>query len=100
MNFIPVTVSDVQSGQAKIAADGLAPIVVTANGAWKAGDKAVLAVRPQYLSVAAASGEGQLHGTVSLVERLGTDTIVNVERADGKKGRRYTSHSAQLVDRI
>ena len=85
MNFIPVTMSDVQSGQAKIAADGLAPIVVTANGAWKAGDKAVLAVRPQYLSVAAASGEGQLHGTVSLVERLGTDTIVNVERADGKK---------------
>jgi len=85
MNFIPVTVSDVQGGQAKIAADGLSPIVVTASGAWKAGDKGILAVRPQYLSVADGAASGQLHGVVSLVERLGTDTIVNVERADGTK---------------
>ena len=85
MNFIPVTVSDAQGGQAKIAAEGLSPIVVTADGAWKAGDKGVLAVRPQYLSVAEGATVGQLHGIVSLVERLGTDTIVNVERADGAK---------------
>ena len=84
MNFLPVTVSEASAGQAKVGAPGLDPIVVKAAGTWSPGQKATLGIRPQYLSVANGSG-GELHGVVSLVERLGTETIVNVAREDGSK---------------
>ena len=48
---------------------------------FKVGDKAILGLRPQYLSV--AHGCGQLHGSVALTERLGAETVVEIALKDG-----------------
>ena len=83
MNFIDVDVLDVQGAEARVANEALEPIVVATKGRpIVTGSKAVLGVRPQYLS-ASAVGSGMLHGTVNLAERLGSETVVDMTLKDG-----------------
>jgi multiple sugar transport system ATP-binding protein len=54
-----------------------------AVGRFAAGGRAILGVRPQFLHPGEAADRGHLHGRVSLVERLGTETVVNLELTTG-----------------
>lgn len=81
MNFLKVTVHGVNGTKALVANGALDPVEVTMrNSTFKAGDQAILGLRPQYLSV--AQGPGQLSGTVALTERLGAETVVEVALKD------------------
>ena len=77
MNFVKVTVQGVNGSKVLVSNEALDPVEVSGKrGPFKAGDNAILGVRPQYLSV--AQGVGRLHGTVALTERLGAETVVEV----------------------
>jgi multiple sugar transport system ATP-binding protein len=83
MNFIEVRVQAVNGGTALVSNDALDPVEVSAKrGPFRAGDTAILGLRPQYLSV--TQGQGRLHGAVALTERLGAETVVEVTLKNGK----------------
>lgn len=84
MNFMEVEVSSQTAEGARIEAPALDPVVIPAQQVrGKLAGRGVLGLRPQYLAVAPKAAEGALHGRVSLVERLGTETVVNVELTRG-----------------
>ena len=51
--------------------------------AVRAGGRAILGVRPQFLHPGQFADRGHVHGRVSLVERLGTETVLNVDLTAG-----------------
>ena len=81
MNFLEVDVQDVAGDRITVSSPALDPFTMThaANGFAKGG-KAILGVRPQYLT---PDTQGRLHGTVALAERLGTETVVDVALTRG-----------------
>lgn len=82
MNFVRVTVDAVNGGKALVSNAALDAVEVSGKrAAFKAGDTAILGIRPQYLT--AATGGGRLHGIVALTERLGAETVVEVRLKDG-----------------
>jgi multiple sugar transport system ATP-binding protein len=83
MNFIVVDVVSVEGEFATVRSGSLDPINVPTRGRpIIAGQKATLGVRPQYL--APTSDEvGMLHGNVTLTERLGAETVVDITLRDG-----------------
>lgn len=84
MNFMDVDVLGVADNAVTVQAPALDPVTLPVSQQdFAANTKAKLGVRPQHLSVPAASQEGKLHGKVALVERLGTETVVNVELTRG-----------------
>jgi multiple sugar transport system ATP-binding protein len=84
MNFIRVDVRDVAGDRATVANAALDPISVgTAGRPIRSGHKAVLGVRPQYLRPSPSPQEGRHHGNVALTERLGAETVVEVNLKDG-----------------
>jgi len=86
MNFIEVDAKGVQGARALVSNAALDPIEVsTAGREIRAGGKATLGVRPQYLTPSAVPSEGMLHGSVVLTERLGSETVVEVNLKDGSK---------------
>lgn len=85
MNFVTVKVEAVNDTTVTISNASLDPIDVPNKGrSFTAGQSATLGIRPQYLHAAQAD-TGKLHGTVSLTERLGSETVVDVKLADGSK---------------
>ncbi len=82
MNFLDVRVAAVSGGTATVESATVAPVAVAASG-LSAGDRAVLGVRPQ--SLRRETGAGAIRGTVSLVERLGAETIVSLDTASGER---------------
>jgi multiple sugar transport system ATP-binding protein len=81
MNFLKVKVQAVNGTKALVSNAALDPVEVTMRTAMvKAGDTAILGLRPQYLTV--ADGPGRLHGTVALTERLGAETVVEITLRD------------------
>jgi len=84
MNFLDVTVKEV-SGSGVIVESPTIPAVKVAATGFSAGEKAVLGVRPQYLrSINEALG-GTVKGTISLVERLGSETIVSFQTVSDER---------------
>jgi len=83
MNFIEVDVKENGGGSALVGNASLEPIRVETKGRRIGqGDRAILCVRPQYLTpVEPASG--MIHGTVALTERLGSETVVDIDLRDG-----------------
>jgi multiple sugar transport system ATP-binding protein len=82
MNFLDVTVQGVNGGKVLVSNGALDPVEVSGKrGPFKVGERAILGVRPQYLSVAQEAG--RLHGAVALTERLGAETVVEVTLKDG-----------------
>ncbi len=81
MNFLQVDVQEVSGDRITVSSPALDPFTMThaANGFAKGG-KAILGVRPQYLT---PDNQGRLHGTVTLAERLGTETVVDVALSRG-----------------
>jgi multiple sugar transport system ATP-binding protein len=85
MNFLPVEVERVERDTVMVASDVISPIPVRGRG-FAVGDRAVLGVRPHHLTRdAAQEGDGRLGGRISLVERLGTETIVSMEARSGER---------------
>src|SRR6056297_2773658 len=86
MNFLDVTVREVRDGSAIVTSDLLQPVEVDMKGRdGRPGDRATLGIRPQYLAVSDTADNAQLVGEVILTERLGTDTIVDMELPDGSR---------------
>ncbi len=83
MNFLTVDVLDVQGGQARVAHPALEPVVLHTKGrAITAGTKAVMGLRPQYLT-ATGTGDGLIEGKVVVAERLGSETVADLVLRDG-----------------
>ena len=84
MNFLEVEVKEVANGRVTVASPALEPVSIPhAVGDFAAGHRAVLGVRPQFLHPGEAPDRGRLRGRVSLVERLGTETVLNMELTSG-----------------
>ncbi|MGI6852247.1 ABC transporter ATP-binding protein [Mesorhizobium sp. 1B3] len=85
MNFLDVKVTGV-SGKAVTVESPIVPAVAIEANGFAPGDRAVLGVRPQYLKRETSAGpSGKVKGTVSLVERLGTETIVSFETVSNER---------------
>ena len=83
MNFIEVDVRENGGPTALVGNASLDPIRVDTKGrAIRKGNRAILGVRPQYLTPVAPD-RGMLHGTVALTERLGSETVVDIGLRDG-----------------
>ncbi len=84
MNFIEVTVDAVTADMARVSNAALDAVEVKTRGrAFAQGDAAILGVRPQYLHPV-EDADGKLHGAVTLTERLGAETVVEVRLNDGE----------------
>ncbi len=84
MNFMDVEVLEAAGDGVTVKAPALDPVKLHVDEqTYAAHSKAKLGLRPQYLSVPDDASKGTLHGTVALVERLGTETVVNVELTRG-----------------
>jgi len=83
MNFMTVEVKEVKNGTAIVGNASLDPIGVPTGGRnIRGGSTAILGVRPQYLTPTPPE-DGMLHGTVSMTERLGNETVMNLILRDG-----------------
>ena len=82
MNLLNVNVLSVQENSAKISNDALEQLEVDHRGRIDSIGNAILGIRPQHVR-AVNSGEGLLHGQVALVERLGSETVVDLTLKDG-----------------
>ena len=80
MNLLPATIAGVSADGCRVAlVDGATMIPAVDASGLAAGDPVTLGVRPEGLS----PGEGDLAGTVRLVEQLGAVSLVHVELAAG-----------------
>ena len=83
MNFVEVDVLDVEGDAARVASPAFDPVAVPARGrAFEAGGRAVLGLRPQFVSLA-GDGGGRVRATAVLAERLGTETVIETALVDG-----------------
>ncbi|ANL28527.1 sugar ABC transporter ATP-binding protein [Rhizobium phaseoli] len=82
MNFLGVTLDDVNGRSVTVSAPGLAPLTVelAQPTTLSKGTGLTLGVRPEAISVVAEGSEdGAVHGEVRLVEHLGRETILYVD---------------------
>ncbi|KKB79887.1 ABC transporter ATP-binding protein [Devosia soli] len=81
MNFVEVAVEAVDGDTVTVASKDVASLRIPANStSLNIGDKLTLGIRPHDLLPAS---NGAIVGRVSLVERLGNETIVNLELSSG-----------------
>ncbi|OAN76329.1 ABC transporter ATP-binding protein [Jannaschia sp. EhC01] len=102
MNFFDVEIVDRSDELVTVKSASLAPVTVKAPTLPEC-DHAVLGIRPQHLRLATGqSPAGQLSGTVSLLERLGTETIVSFETVSQERvlATIYEAESFRGGDRI
>jgi multiple sugar transport system ATP-binding protein len=86
MNFVEVTVASQDGARITLSGGGLKQaITFEAQSAptLGTGSKATLGIRPDKMEIVQA-GEGELSGTVRLVERLGTESHVHLRLEDGR----------------
>ncbi|GHC25505.1 sugar ABC transporter ATP-binding protein [Gemmobacter nanjingensis] len=83
MNFLPVTVDSLNGGMAQVSAAGVGPVAVAAGRITMPGP-AILGIRPQALKPDQAADRRPLHGHVVLLERMGTETVVNLRLHSGQ----------------
>ncbi len=82
MNLVPVQVSDSESDSITVTSEDLEPVVFpVAGNKLNPGDKTILGMRPQYLSIAPEGGA--MRGKVDIVEHLGNETVLNVALPSG-----------------
>jgi multiple sugar transport system ATP-binding protein len=82
MNFLTVNITAVEGDQVTVTSDVLDPVTVRAkSGSYAVGGKALLGLRPQYLTP--VEGKGQLSGSIHLAERLGSETVVQIGLKNG-----------------
>ena len=87
MNFIEVDVLASENGKWRVTSAGSGEVVLASPSKLKVGEKAIFGVRPQHLAIADGDlpeGRNALNGKVQLIERLGTETIVNLLLPSGE----------------
>jgi multiple sugar transport system ATP-binding protein len=85
MNFLPVNVQGVGRDTLTVGSSAISPILVKGRG-FSVGENVLLGVRPHYLARDnAREGQGTVQGKVTLVERLGTETIVSFETPSSER---------------
>ena len=84
MNFLDVEVTDRTEREANVTNAALEPIRVAHRNRINGARTAVLGIRPQHVR-ATEPGQGMLHGKVTLAERLGSETDVDMTLKDGSK---------------
>jgi len=85
MNFLPVKVEEVAGDMIRVASASISPVAIKGLD-FSVGDSGWLGIRPQYLMPGKAQGgHAGIGGKVTLVERLGTETIVGFETSAGEK---------------
>lgn len=83
MNFLPVTVEAQSEETVTVRSNLLGETTVPRQGhSFEQGSQATFGIRPQYLT---PSDAGILRGTVSVSERLGTETVLELAMEDGTK---------------
>jgi multiple sugar transport system ATP-binding protein len=82
MNFLPAQVIAAHADRVAISYGEARQASIPNTGNWQPGQALLIGIRPHDLSLDASAG-GQIGGLVSLVERLGSETLVNVELRDG-----------------
>ena len=81
MNFVEVSVDRIEAGAITVSGQDVVNLTVPANaGGVSVGDRLTLGVRPHDLLDA---NSGSIIGRVGLVERLGNETIVNLDLPSG-----------------
>ncbi|WP_068115908.1 ABC transporter ATP-binding protein [Tropicimonas marinistellae] len=85
MNLLDVTVAESTATGHIVQNGSLDPVEIATDTQAKPGDKLILGIRPQYLDPSHDPSAGKLHGTVSITERLGTETILDLTLTDGSK---------------
>jgi multiple sugar transport system ATP-binding protein len=84
MNFLDVDVTEVSGDFAVVSNAALDLVSVPLrHPGIKAGGKAKLGLRPQYLNP--DDPAGRLHGRVALTERLGSETVIEVQLSNDSK---------------
>ncbi|MCD1635102.1 sn-glycerol-3-phosphate ABC transporter ATP-binding protein UgpC [Martelella mediterranea] len=84
MNFMDVDIVEATGEGITVRSEALDPVTIPKTRFDFAGrTTARLGLRPQYLDVVESGTAGGLHGKVTLVERLGTETVINVELTRG-----------------
>jgi multiple sugar transport system ATP-binding protein len=84
MNFVEATVAAQDGAHITLSGGGLKqPVVFEAESASALSGRITLGIRPDKIEIVSA-GEGQLTGTVRLVERLGTESHVHLSLEDGR----------------
>ena len=85
MNFLDVKGTAASGRTVTVESPTVPPVSIEASG-FSPGDSAILAVRPQYLKRdAPVASAGRVKGHVSLVERLGSETIVSFDTATSER---------------
>ena len=83
MNFLDVEVLAVNGDKATVRNEAIDAIDVPVRvGAPQPGKRAKLGIRPQYLVPTNDVAQGKLQGTVILTERLGSETVLEVQLRD------------------
>ena len=83
MNILNVKVEEQYEESLTVANSDLLSVTLPSHGKrYRPGDELKLGIRPQYLSRSTATDKALLHGTVSVVERLGTETVVDVRLSE------------------
>jgi multiple sugar transport system ATP-binding protein len=83
MNFLDVEVLSSTNDKAVVRNDALDAVEVPVRvGTARPGQRARLGIRPQYLTPTEDQAQGQLHGHVVLTERLGSETVLEVNLRD------------------
>ncbi|MDQ2696996.1 MAG: TOBE domain-containing protein, partial [Pseudomonadota bacterium] len=78
MNFLDTQVQAVQAESVTVGLPGGGAVTVPVKGQGRnAGDKVTLGVRPEHL-IEGGGGDGEIAGTVLVVERLGGATLIYV----------------------
>ena len=86
MNFVKVKVVAHDNDSITVSSDVIDEVVLPRHDRDLAiGDSLELGIRPQYLEPHHGEIKGSMHGRVSLSERLGTETVLDITLADGNK---------------
>ncbi|MCP5233963.1 MAG: TOBE domain-containing protein [Zoogloeaceae bacterium] len=82
MNFLETTIEQVEAESVTVGLPGGGTVSVPVKGGKaKVGDKATLGVRPEHL-IEGGGGDGEVSGTVLVVERLGGGTLIYARLTD------------------
>ena len=93
MNFFDGTLAEISHGKAHFIGEDLGVRGAVLVGNKARGESARLGIRPQHLRL---DPKGKLKGKITLIERLGTETVVELQSPSGTPFRLATPDSLTL----
>jgi multiple sugar transport system ATP-binding protein len=84
MNFLEGSIIGHENGFAEVETVGGHRLSVIAKETLPAGERVSIGIRPQHITLAEGAAAGRLDTRITLVEELGSETVVHTD-ASGKK---------------